>query len=336
MSGTLCEGDVRLGPGATLISLRLLNGATSEQIWSETVSFKDTDPARDQRRVMRAAVNHLGNLLLNVEIRRVMAQPLGNSTAMDYLLRANSLWETEPHTLQRAREQEKLFEAALRLDPNLVPALNGLFFALADALDNDIHLDRKRTIQRMDECTSRAVNLDGLAPESWGARARALMLMGQWDASLEAIAKAIRLDPDSSFLVSQRAFLTIFIGRPAEALAIGEQAIAMDPPGDWYAMMNACFAHILLRQHEQAIAECDKAKGLSVEDWTDKLFLAAAYAQQGDTARAAAEREEVLRHVPGYTIAVLKAKEYSVNPDYVRLVEESVYPALLKAGFPEK
>ena len=222
---------MRSGPGAALISLRLLNGATTEQIWSESVSFKDTDPAQDQRRLLRAAVNHLGNMLLNVEIRRVMAQPPSNATAMDYVLRANSLWETEPHTLQRAREQEKLFEAALRLDPNLVPALNGLSFRFADELDNDIHLDRQRTIRRMDECTSRAVNLNGLAPENWIARARALMLMGQWDASLEAIAKAIRLDPDSSLSLSQSALLTILIGKPSEALAIVQQVIAMDPPG---------------------------------------------------------------------------------------------------------
>ena len=330
------EGDVRLGQGTTLISLRLLNGATSEQLWSETVSFKDTDSAHDQRHVMRAAVNHLGNVLLNVEIRRVMAQPHGNATAMDYVLRANSLWETEPHTLQRARKQEELFEAALRLDPNLIPALNGLFFALSDELDNDIHLDRQRTIRRMDECTSRAVNLNGLAPENWIARARALMLMGQWDASVEAIAKAIRLDPDSSLSLSQSALLTILIGKPSEALAIVEQVIAMDPPGGWDAMMNACFAHILLRQHELAVGECEKVKGLSVEDWTVHLFLAAAYAQRGDIAKAAAAREEVLRRVPGYTISILRSKAYSVNPEYMRLVEENVYPALRKAGFREE
>ena len=36
-----------------------------------------------------------------------------------------------------------------------------------------------------------------------------------------------------------------------------------------------------------------------------------AYAQRGDIAKAAAAREEVLRRVPGYTISILRSKEYS-------------------------
>ena len=69
---------------------------------------------------------------------------------------------------------------------------------------------------------------------------------------------------------------------------------------------------------------------LSVE-----LFLAAAYAHLGDVRGAAAARSEVLRIVPGYSIAVHKAKGYSANPEYLRLVEEHLYSGMRKAGFAE-
>ncbi len=331
----LVEGVVQPRQGSSSISLRLLSGSTSEEIWSETVSVYEADSAHEQRRVVRTAANRLADSLQNIEIRRALAQPLNDATPMEYVLRAISLSETEPQTLRRAREQEKLFEEALARDPNLVPALNGLLLALSDELDSNNNLDRDRTVRRMDVITSKAVNLNGLAPESWAARARALMLMGQWDASLEAIAKAIRLDPESSFLLSQRAFLTILSGRPAEALAIDQQAVAMDPPGGWAVMMNECFAHILLGQFDRAIVDCEKAKGLSVEDWTVHVFLAAAYAQLGDTAKAAAARTEVLRLVPGYTIATFRSKDYSVNPEFIRLCQQHLFPELSKAGFPE-
>ena len=61
----------------------------------------------------------------------------------------------------------------------------------------------------------------------------------------------------------------------------------------------------------------------------------AAYAQNGDAAKTAAAKAEVLRRVPGYTIATLKSRGFSLNPDYIRLAEEHWYSGLRKAGFPE-
>jgi tetratricopeptide (TPR) repeat protein len=135
--------------------------------------------------------------------------------------------------------------------------------------------------------------------------------------------------------MANRAWLLALSGRPAEALTLIDQAIAMDPPGDFWELRNACEAH-LLGQYEQTIATCEKAKGLSSEDWWVDLFLAAAYAHHGDTAKAAAAKAEVLRLVPGYTIATLKSNGYTANPDYIRLAEEHFYSGLRKAGFPER
>jgi tetratricopeptide (TPR) repeat protein len=231
-----------------------------------------------------------------------------------------------------------LYEEALRRDPNLVPALLGLTVALGAEIDNDAHIDHDRVVRRMDELTSMAVNLNGAHPSTWSERDWVLSYLGQWDAALEASAKATRLDPYSGGRLSNRAwYLANAGGRPAEALVLIEQAIAMDPPGDFWEFRNACEAHLLLGQYEQAIARCEKAKGLSsFEDWWVDLFLAAAYAQHGDTAKAAAAKAEVLRLVPGYTIATLKSNGYSVNPDFIRLAEEHFYSGLRKAGFPER
>jgi adenylate cyclase len=334
--GYLLEGDVRHREDATLINLRLMNGVTGEQVWNETVFLAESDATRDQMRALRAAVQHLRSSLNKVEIRRVIAQPLGDGSAMDYVLRARAVTTTEAGTLQKAREAHRLYEEALGRDPNLVTALLGLALALGAEIDNDAHIDRDRVVRRMDEVTSMAVNLNGAHPATWEARAWVLMYLGQWDASLEANAKATRLDPENSWLMSERAWLMSMSGRPAEALALIERAIALDPPGDFAEFRMACEAHLLLGQYEQAIAACEKAKGLSVEDWWVDLFLAAAYADHGDTARAAASKAEVLRLVPGYTIARLKSNGYTVNPDYIRLAEEHFYSGLRKAGLPER
>jgi len=264
-----------------------------------------------------------------------MAQPSSNATPVDNVLRALALDRTELDTLKRVREKERLLEDALRRDPNLVPALVNLAGVLDQEIDNYPHVDRDRAVQRMDELTSKAVQLNDVLPTTWFFRSVALMYMGQWNASLEASAKAIRLEPDSSALLSHHTELTTLAGRPAEALTLLDQAIVLDPPGGYAQMRPACDAHLLLGQYEQAITACEKAKGLFREDSTVDLLLVAAYAHNKDTAKAAAAKAEALRRVPGNTIAALKSRGYSLNPDYIRLAEEQWYSGLRKAGFPE-
>jgi hypothetical protein len=53
-------------------------------------------------------------------------------------------------------------------------------------------------------------------------------------------------------------------------------------------------------------------------------------------AKAAAAKAEVLRIIPGLTIAQLRAKRASDNPEYVTLAETYWYAGLRKAGLPEK
>jgi tetratricopeptide (TPR) repeat protein len=331
----LMEGQVRQSQDVTLLSLRLLNGATGEQIGSETASLKASDATREQTRALRTGVIHLRDSLWSAEMRRVMAQPLGAAAPMDYVIRALGLFSTEPDTLERAREQIKLFEEALGQDPNLVPALVGLSNALLYEFWDDVHIDRERAVRRLDEVTSKAVNLDPNHPITWMYRAKVLLYKGQWDASLEASERAIRLDSDSSQPIEVRAWLMSYLGRPTEALALAEQAIAMDPPGDYDELYDACLARVLLGQYELAIAVCERAKGLSAEDvWVD-MNLAAAYANHGNMAKAAIAKAEVLRRQPGQTIATLKNAD-SLNPDYLRIADEHFYSGLRKAGIPEK
>jgi adenylate cyclase len=329
------EGEVQPRQDLTEIRLRLVNGASGEQIWNETVSLKEPATAAEQMRSLRTAMEHLRGRLFEVEIGRAIAEPTRATTAMDYVLRAQAIANTDK-SLDRLRRQEALYEEGLRRDPDLVPALVGVFYVLDGQLDVDSNVDRAHLIRRMDEVTSRAVNLNRTAPETWSVRAGALIYMGRWDAALEANAKAIQLDPDAAWLVAQRAWFMSMNGRPAEAVTLVAQAIAMDPPGFWWTIRVGCEAHLLLGQYDQAIAACERATGQAGDEFDIAYFLAAAYAHTGATKRAAEEKAKILRGSPGFTIATLRAKQYSTNPEYMRLAEAHWYTGLRKAGIPEQ
>ena len=132
----LLEGEVQLGPEATEIRLRLVKGASGEQVWNETVSLKEPAAVADQNRGLRRVMEHLQARLFEVEMQRVTAAGGFRTTPMDDALRALALDKTQK-SLDRLRRQEAMYEEALRRDPDLVPALLGVFHALDGQIDVD-------------------------------------------------------------------------------------------------------------------------------------------------------------------------------------------------------
>jgi tetratricopeptide (TPR) repeat protein len=276
----------------------------------------------------------LRSVLIDAEERRVKARPVSDLSAPELVLRAFALGGEDPsHAgLSGAR---KLVDEALRLEPDLVPALILRAALINDEEYVDPNADHDRLAREQDQYTARAVQLDETDPAAWSWRAVALASLGRWNAALEANAIAIKLEPYEARWYSDRADLMIQTGRPAEASALVDRALALDPANASIPMATACEARLLAGQTEQAIATCEKASGLW-NDWRVHLALAAAYASQGDVAKAAAAKAEVLRTVPGFTIAQMRAKRYSDNPEYLKLAEKYWYEGLRKAGFPER
>lgn len=164
------EGDVRSEVDGVVLSIRLLDGATGKQMWSGTALVKTTYTTSAEMRALRKAARRISESLFQTEVRRAMAQPLGDATAMDYWLRAESVNPQEAGTLQRAHEAQRLYEEALRRDPHLVPAMLGLCSALLTEIDNAPNVDHDRVVRRVDDLSNMAMKLNSAHPDIWGMR----------------------------------------------------------------------------------------------------------------------------------------------------------------------
>ena len=329
----LAEGEIQPGKDATRIGLRLIDGANGEQVWSESIALGGTAAPAERWRGLHAITWHLSRALISTELRRVVAQSPDQTSPLDYVLRALALERTEADPLRITHEQEKLLEEALRRDPNLVPALVILARVLLQQIDYDIHFDRDRVLRRIYDLTGKAVRLNDSQPTPWLLRSLVLMFMGQWNASLEASARGIRLEPFSAGLLLHHAMLNSLTGRLAEAMALIKQSLALDPQVETMSIIGE--VQLLLGEYGESVTSCEKARGGGADALMVELYLAAAYAHLGDAGRAAAAKGEVLRIVPGYSIAVHKSRGYSANPEFFRLVEEHLYSGMRKAGFAE-
>ena len=124
--------------------------------------------------------------------------------------------------------------------------------------------------------------------------------MGRWDAALEAYARAIQLDPDAAWLVAPR--VGDVEGRKARRGRDPRCTGDCDgPAGDWWWTHRVgCEAHLLLGQYDEAISACEKATGLTGDEFIIANFLAAAYAHKGfDREGRGGERQD-LAQVPRF------------------------------------
>ena len=327
------EGDVLRGGDANAVNLRLVDAATRAQVWSGRETLHDADVASESSAELRSVAATLRRVLVGAEEQRVKAQRVSALNAPELVLRAYALGGEDP-SLAGLTGAGKLVDEALGFEPDLVPALVLRAALFHDEGEVDPNADRDRIAHEQDRYTARAVQLDPTDSAAWEWRAQALASLGRWNAALEASATEIKLDPYEGSAYLGRANIMILTGRPAEALALVDRALALRPDDPW-AAETACEAHLFAGQPEQAIAACERASGRE-NFWVIHLVLAAAYANHGEMAKAAAAKAEALRTVPGLTIAQLRAKRNSDNPEYLKLAEEYWYEGLRKAGVPEK
>jgi class 3 adenylate cyclase/TolB-like protein/tetratricopeptide (TPR) repeat protein len=327
------EGHVQRADGGHIVDLRLIDATSGAQSWSGRHTLSEGEVAAESSVAMRNLCGRLRNVIVDLEGQRVMAAPQSSLSPRELVLRAFETGGKDASAAGMASAGE-LVDAALKIDPNLVPGLVLRAALINNQADADPHLDRERAAREQDRLTALAVRIDDSDPAAWNWRAAALAYLQRWDAALDAAGLAISLDPYETRWQNMRADLLVRMARPDDALATVERALALQPVNSGALMSTACEAYLMSGRAEQAIATCEKASG-QINHWEIHLLLAAAYANNGEQAKAAAAHAEVLRVVPGFTIAELRAK-HPMSSAALGMAETHLYEGLRKAGFPER
>jgi TolB-like protein len=329
----IAEGEVRHVGEKLVVTVRLTDSKTRKQSWSDRREYDAAALAASPDAASLQLTRRLANALLNAEIQRAAsdAAPAG---PLDLVLRGFAAQNAE-RGVNGPREARKRFEAALRLDPNSVPALAAAANSYADELQFSPNPDHKLFEQKMDALTGRAVSIDPNHADAWYARAQALSWLGRWDEALSAIERAEGLIPWAAGILVYHSWIMISTGRPADALVAAQRAAAIDPPGGGGPQLLICKSYLYLGRYDDAVTACEKSAGLN-NSWIDQVYLIAAYAQKGDVRKAKVAKDELLKLQPGYTIERYRQTWYSGTPAFFDLVEKHLAAGLRKAGIPEK
>jgi tetratricopeptide (TPR) repeat protein len=126
-----------------------------------------------------------------------------------------------------------------------------------------------------------------------------------------------------------------------ELIPLVEQAIRLSPRDPQIAVMYFRIGevHLLQSRTDKAIPWLEKARSANPELSYVNTFLAAAYALDGETERAATELAEARKLISDdrySSIARLKAATYWGPPQIHALFEATYLAGLRKAGMPEE
>ncbi|HEU0199325.1 MAG TPA: winged helix-turn-helix domain-containing protein [Burkholderiaceae bacterium] len=335
----LATGEVRRVGEQIAVSVRLIDTGNATQVLGERLEIDQARLARDQDALLARLALRVRAAARGAETRRFASPPARDASAEELVWHGTAVWSKNESTLKGALEARKWYDEALRRDPSLVRAMTGRERTLRYELDLNLHAERDRLLQEMEEATSRAVWTDPNDPIAWMFRAYTLTRQHRWAAALEAIATAEKLyAPIRGRPLLARADIRLLTGQPTEALLLVEQALVTDleaPVDVSDAMYVRCQASLALGRYDDAIAACERAVGLYVW-WEHHLYLVAAYALKGDLANATAEKRRLLNLRSGISIAHFKALRYSDDPAYLQQIETHLFAGLRKAGIPEQ
>jgi class 3 adenylate cyclase/TolB-like protein len=322
----LTEGDVRPESDRNVVSIRLVDALSGLQVWSDQNEVRKSADKEERAILVLRMKRRLGNALYDAQ-----RNDPNQSAVMKLFFRADNINASSREHVMEAR---RLFDEALRLQPDHELALIGRGWNSVSELEFDPGPDRERLVEEALEFSARAIAIDPDHAVAWDLRGVALGWQGRLDAAFEADKRARQLDPSMGFNV--RAWLLVMNGQANEALAVIERAFSIDPQAIGNYQAQKCWASLQLGRYDEAIAACEKWRAVDDQWFFPHVLLMAAYAQSGNAAKAAAEKAIVLQRVPEYSIARYKALWKSDSPAYQTQTEAHILAGLRKAGIPEQ
>ena len=325
------SGGVRHDDGNLAVTLHLTDGETGTRPWSTRVTVSDAETGNHSSMLVNRLTWRLRNALRTAENARALTERYDPRRASDLVGRANAIWRGDLASMYEAR---KLFDAALRIEPNNVEALLGRAWTLNHEYEDDPRSDRDHIVAEMEDLSRRAIVIDPAYSRAWNTLGTALVWQGRYDSGLEANARASALDPANKDTLINRGWMMDVSGQAHKSAALIEQAHAIDPEPYSYELNVACEFQILLGHFEQAARSCAQAAAL--EEWSqDQVWLIAALAQLNDAAGLESAKRELMRKQPAFTIGGFRAQRRSQNLVYIEQVERNLFAGLRKAGLPE-
>lgn len=275
--GTVVEGSVRMVRDSVRVTVRIIDVATEEPLWSQDYDARLADMLGIQRDIAENIA-----LALNLETRSdfgtgAAQRATSDEAYADYLAGRRLMDRLDQASLFNARDH---FQRAVDHDSTFALAWSGLAEIHIRLATNGLQTGRESgSLAR--EAAERALRLDDETAEAHASLAT-VQAMHYWDApAAEAhFERALELDP--SYADAHRAYATHLrnLGRFDEALRAVRQAQNLDPLSP-LPVLEEGIIHYMAGRLDRAIAQAERVLSSNPEGHRAHFLLALAYKQDG-------------------------------------------------------
>jgi adenylate cyclase len=326
------EGSVRKSGDRVRITGQLIDAATGAHLWADKFDGGLEDVFDLQDKITASVVGAIEPTLRKAEIERARHRPVENLDAYDLYLRAL------PHVYAFRPDENlvalKLLGNAIELDPTYAPALAYAAWCHEQRLTRGwapVGPDDVGTAIALARRAIAAGSDDAMALVAAGFVL--VMVARDYDTGLDAVRRALELNPGAGFVVFLSSAALTFGGDPEGALVHAERAMALSPldPGFFMFLTVAGIAHLFGGRPDQALDLAKRSVALYPEWDTSYWVLVPAYAQLGRMADARAALAKLVSLSPGFMTSGVRERLPVRNPASLDMILDG----FRKAGLPE-
>ncbi|MGZ2380734.1 tetratricopeptide repeat protein [Rhizobium leguminosarum] len=327
LEGTLQRAGPRLR-----INVKLIDAVTGLSLWAERYDRQYADLFAVQDDVIGKIISALSVKLSARERDQLARIPTENLEAYDYYMRA----EQEGFIFRDVdtyRRTLSFYQKAIDLDPGLANAHAGIARVAVDVWRNDYNYLWSAAVARKIayDAAGQALKLD---PNN--ARAHTVLALLQWVDGRETEARnsanmAVAMEPNDAEAAANLALILVHTGSSGQAVTEMEKALRLDPSPASSFQLLAGIVFYTAGDDQRAISLIEPTLDSLPKVEPAREYLAAAYADQGNETKAAAETAKLLELFPESNLTY-----YGYLYDYWRDGDLRRHlAALRKAGIPE-
>ena len=295
------SGSVQRDDASLRVNVRLVDGRSGEQVWSERYERPYADLFAVQDEIIQRLAQALPARMSEAERRHLAQRHTRSLEAYDHFLRAQSLFlARQPAENAQARD---LYRKAIDIDPKFARAYAGL--AMTHAIEPRLRAtpDAGAANDRALELAESARLIDpGIAEVHWALG----FIHAQARRHAQAIAelqRVIDINPSFADAYALMGGVYTYIGQPDKSVPLLRTAMRLDPAAGYLYYLLLGRAYLYQGDTEQALINLREAAARNPADIETHLYLAAAHADSGNTKAAQWEAEEIRTLQPGFTLA---------------------------------
>ncbi|MGH8167783.1 MAG: tetratricopeptide repeat protein, partial [Woeseiaceae bacterium] len=313
-------------------TVTLMDATDESELWSEHFDCSLDDIFRVQDDITNAVIAAIEPAIERAEMQRALIKPPDSLTAWEYFHRG--LWHCFRFTARDTEIAHQLFKHAVSLDPHFSRAHAGISFTHFSRAFLHFVPDVEREIAEALESGRKSVDFDGRDAMGHWALGRALFLSRQHDGALDAIDRALAVNPNFAQGHYARGLIGAHASIDEPSLSSLDMAQRLSPFDPLLFAMKSTRGISLANQGRYDEASVWAIRATHEPNAHCHIYAIAAMSLElaGRTADARDNARWAIERHPHYTVEVYRRS----LPYKDEARSERILAALARAGIPQR